>query len=131
MTKAPATIETWASYFAEAPIPVLAETASALAELAPRQEDMTVSQLAPLVLADPLMTVKLLAYVAKRRSARALTGSETVAQAILMMGVPPFFNAFADQPVIETALADWPDALEGVRRCTARTRMPRSSTRRR
>ena len=96
LTKAPATIETWASYFAEAPIPVLAETASALAELAPRQEDMTVSQLAPLVLADPLMTVKLLAYVAKRRSARALTGSETVAQAILMMGMPPFFYDFRE-----------------------------------
>jgi len=121
LTKAPATIETRASYFAEAPIPVLAETVSALAELAPRQEDMTVSQLAPLVLADPLMTVKLLAYVAKRRSARALTGSETVAQAILMMGVPPFFNAFADQPVIETALADWPDALDGVRRVVERS----------
>lgn len=121
LTKAPASLETWASYFTEAPVPVLAETATALTELSTRQEEMTVSQLAPLVLSDPLMTVKLLAYVARRRSARAESGSETVAQAILMMGVPPFFSAFADQPVVETLLADWPDAIGGVNQVLERS----------
>ena len=121
LTKAPAALRTWSTHFAEAPIPVLAETSEALAALASRQEEVTVSQLAPLVLADPLMTVKLLAHVAQRRSARALTGSETVSQAILMMGVQPFFSAFATQPVIEAQLADWPAALAGVRRVLDRS----------
>jgi HD-like signal output (HDOD) protein len=121
LTTAPAALRTWVTHFAAAPVPVLAETAAALAALAPRQEEVTVSQLAPLVLADPLMTVKLLAHVAQRRSARALTGSETVSQAILMMGVQPFFEAFAAQPVIEVELAGWPAALAGVRRVLERS----------
>ena len=121
LTNAPAALRTWSTHFAEAPIPVLAETSEALAALASRQEEVTVSQLAPLVLADPLMTVKLLAHVAQRRSARALTGSETVPQAILMMGVQPFFSAFAAQPVVEEELADWPAALAGIRRVLARS----------
>jgi HD-like signal output (HDOD) protein len=121
LTKAPVALRTWSAYFAQAPIPVLAETAEALAALAPAQEEVTVSQLAPLVLGDPLMTVKLLAHVAQRRSARALTGSETVPQAILMMGVQPFFAAFGSQPVIEAELADWPPALAGIRRVLARS----------
>ncbi|HZH07438.1 MAG TPA: HDOD domain-containing protein [Lautropia sp.] len=122
LTKAPASLETWASYFADAPVPVLQETVAALSELLPQQDDVTVSHLAPLVLGDPLMTVKLLAHVAQRRSARSQTGSETVAQAILMMGVQPFFNAFADQPVIEAELAGLPEALKEVQGVLERSR---------
>ena len=121
LTKAPAALHTWSDHFAGAPIPVLAQTAEALAALAPQQEEVTVSKLAPLVLADPLMTVKLLAHVAQRRSARSLTGSETVSQALLMMGVQPFFAAFASQPTIESQLADWPAALAGIRRVLDRS----------
>jgi HD-like signal output (HDOD) protein len=121
LAKAPVALRTWSAHFAAAPIPALAETAEALAALVPVQEEVTASQLAPLVLADPLMTVKLLAHVAQRRPARALTGSETVPQAILMMGVQPFFSAFGSQPVIEAQLADWPAALAGVSRVLARS----------
>ena len=121
LTKAPAALHTWSDHFAGAPIPVLAQTAEALAALAPQQEEVTVSKLAPLVLADPLMTVKLLAHVAQRRSARSLTGSETVSQALLMMGVQPFFAAFASQPIIESQLGDWPAALAGIRRVLDRS----------
>jgi HD-like signal output (HDOD) protein len=67
------------------------------------------------------MTVKLLAHVAQRRSARALTGSETASQAILMMGVQPFFTAFETQPVVEAQLADSPPALAGIRRVLERS----------
>ena len=114
LTKAPAALRTWVSYFADAQIPVLDRTARALESMAPAQDDVTVSQLAPLVLADPLMTVKLLAFVAQRRSRRPQTGSETVAQAILMMGIQPFFETFTTQPVVESELAEWPDARAGV-----------------
>lgn len=121
LTIAPTALRTWAAHFAEAPIPVLSTTALALAALTPLQEEVTVSQLAPLVLADPLMTVKVLAHVAQRRSKRALTGSETVAQAILMTGVQPFFTTFASQPIIESQLSSWPSALEGVQRVLDRS----------
>ena len=121
LTTAPTALRTWLAHFAEAPIPVLSSTVAALAALEPVQEDVTAGQLAPLVLADPLMTVKLLAHVAQRRSARALTGSETVPQALLMMGVQPFFTAFGDQPAIESHLAASPAALAGVQRVLERS----------
>lgn len=121
LTTAPTSLHTWASYFAQAEIPVLAVTAEALAARAAAQDEVTAGQLAPLVLADPMMTVKLLAHVAQRRSARALTGSETVSQAILMMGVQPFFAAFDGQPAIEPLLAAWPEAMQGVRNVLARS----------
>jgi HD-like signal output (HDOD) protein len=121
LTTAPTSLHTWASYFAQADIPVLAVTAEALAARAAAQDEVTAGQLAPLVLADPMMTVKLLAHVAQRRSARALTGSETVSQAILMMGVQPFFAAFDGQPAIEPLLAAWPEAMQGVRNVLARS----------
>jgi hypothetical protein len=73
------------------------------------------------VLADPLMTVKVLAHVAQRRSKRAQTGAETVGQAILMTGVQPFFTTFSGQPVIESELAAWPWAVAGVQRVLDRS----------
>ena len=121
LTTAPTTLHTWASYFSGTEIPVLATTADALTALAASQDEVTAGQLAPLVLADPMMTVKLLAHVAQRRPARALTGSETVPQAILMMGVQPFFAAFGTQPTIESTLASWPGALQGVHDVLARS----------
>jgi HD-like signal output (HDOD) protein len=121
LTTAPSSLHTWASYFSEAEIPVLAPTADALAELSAGQDEVTAGQLAPLVLADPMMTVKLLAHVAQRRPARALTGSETVPQAILMMGVQPFFAAFGSQPAIESVLSAWPGAIQGVRNVLERS----------
>ncbi len=121
LTTAPTSLHTWASYFSEAEIPVLAPTADALAELSAGQDEVTAGQLAPLVLGDPMMTVKLLAHVAQRRPARALTGSETVPQAILMMGVQPFFAAFGSQPAIESVLSAWPGAVQGVRNVLARS----------
>lgn len=121
LTIAPKALHTWASYFKGAPIPVLSTTAQALAALEPHQEEVAASQLASIVLADPLMTVKLLAHVAQHRPARALTGSETVSQAILMMGLQPFFATFGVQPVIESELAAWPAAQQGVTRVLARS----------
>jgi HD-like signal output (HDOD) protein len=121
LTTAPTALHTWASHFSRAEIPVLAGTVGALADLEPRQEEVTAGQLALLVLGDPMMTVKLLAHVAQRRPARALTGSETVGQAILMMGVQPFFAAFAGQPAIESVLSAWPTAVDGAQKVLDRS----------
>ena len=121
LTKAPQSLQTWAAYFAESPVPVRAHTAARLAALGRRGEDVAVGEIAPVVLADPMMTVKLLAHVAQIRAMRGRTPAETVAQALLMIGVPPFFQAFAAQPVIETVLAAWPPALAGASRVLDRS----------
>jgi hypothetical protein len=49
-----------------------------------------------------------------------VTSAETVIAALVMMGIPPFFRAFADPVAVEDRLAACPEALEGVRRVLRR-----------
>lgn len=121
LTKAPTLLQTWGSYFAQAPIPILPETAACLQEIGRNEDDATASDLALVILDDPLMTVKLLAHVAQKRSSRVQTGSETVTQALLMMGISRFFREFADQPTVDQALSAYPAAIAGLNRVLRRS----------
>ena len=121
LIRAPQSLGTWVKHFAEAPIPVRAHTIGRLAEMAGNAEEVAVGDVAPLVLADPMMTVRLLSHVAQIRAMRGRTPAETVAQAMMMIGVPPFFSTVAGPPVIEDVLAAWPPALAGVNRVLERS----------
>lgn len=135
LTKAFSSLSSWVRHFAETPVPVLAATAVAIAEfgqierLADADEgsgaggDVTASELAGPILADPLMTVKLLAHVARQRSRRVQTGSETVTQALLMMGTTNFFRTFVDQPTVDEMLSGIPAAAQGLHRVLRRSHL--------
>lgn len=110
----------WRRYFLEAEIPVMATTAQALEELRAREDDVNPGMLAALIENDPLMMVKVLAYVASRRRDQDSTATETIKASLVMMGVAPFFRNFGPQPTIEERLASQPAALEGVRRLILR-----------
>lgn len=105
----------WTRYFKEAEIPVLASTAAALEALREREDDVDASMLAAVIQADPLMTLKVLAYVAGRRRPGMTTETETVTSSLVMMGISPFFHNFGPQPTIEDRLHDHPEALQGLR----------------
>ena len=133
LTKPFSSLASWVKHFAEAPVPVLPATAVAIAELCEHERSceaderrcegagVTASDLSGLILADPLMTVKLLAHVARQRSRRAQTGCETVTQALLMMGTTHFFSSFGEQPTVDKVLADWPAAVQGLDRVMHRS----------
>ena len=104
----------WTAYFRDAEIPVLAETAEALELLRSNEDEVDANMLGEMIAADPLMTLKVLAYVANQRSSRRLTDPETVTAALVLLGITPFFNAFGPQPTVEDRLADNPQALDGV-----------------
>lgn len=108
----------WVAHFRDAPIPVLASTATSLGELAANEDAVDAHLLAEAIGADPMMTLRLLAHVGTH--SRRATDVETVIGALVLMGVGPFFREFGELPTIEDTLADEPAALEGARAVLAR-----------
>ena len=111
----------WAAAFDRREIPVLAATEAGLQDLAEHEDAADAHSLAETMSADPLMTLKLLRHVAALRAGRDQTDPETATEALVMLGITPFFRDFRDQPVIETLLAGDPVALEGMRQVLRRS----------
>jgi HD-like signal output (HDOD) protein len=105
----------WTACFRDAEIPVLARTAGAVEDLRLIEDEVDANLIGESVAADPLMTLRVLAYASANRPQRMLTDTETVTAAIVMMGIAPFFRAFHDLPSVEDRLHDEPAALEGLR----------------
>lgn len=122
VTRAPRDLAAWTALFEHVELPMLATTAEALEELAANEDAVDAHMLADAIVDDPLMTIKVLAHVAQMRRGREGSDTETVTEALVMMGIPPFFRAFAGQPVVEDLLAEQPAARAGFRRVLRRAR---------
>jgi HD-like signal output (HDOD) protein len=122
ITRAPATLAGWAALFEHATLPVLAETAAALEELRANEDAVDARLLADTIVNDPLMTIKALAHVAQLRRGREGSETETVTEALVMLGIPPFFRAFGPQAEVGSLLAGLPEAREGFERVLRRSR---------
>jgi HD-like signal output (HDOD) protein len=118
LTRPAADLAGWAGLFDPAALPVLAETALAIEEWRANEEAVDAHEMAQTLARDPLATLKLLSHVARqvRRSGRWTEDrgdAETVTEALVMLGIAPFFRQFGPQPVAEDWLAAHPGALEG------------------
>ena len=113
-------IGAWTQYFRSAEIPVLAATSQALEELRAIEDDVDANMLTPVIQADPLMTLKLLAHVASLRRPGSMTETESVSTSLILMGITPFFRRFGPQATVENWLADQPKALQGVKELLSR-----------
>ena len=107
-------LDAWTRYFRVALIPVLASTSAAIEVLRADEDNVDANRLGEVIDRDPLMTLKLMAYVAGKRRPGAVTQTESVTTSLVMMGITPFFNAFGLQPSIEDWLGDQPPALVGL-----------------
>jgi HD-like signal output (HDOD) protein len=105
----------WARHFAELDIPILTATAGDIEDLRHVEDDVDARTLSEAIARDPLMTLKLLAYASTQGSNRRLHDAETVTEALVLMGITPFFRAFGPQATIEDHLAAAPEALAGLR----------------
>ncbi len=119
--RAPRDVAGWVNLFDHRSLPVLATTALALEDLRDVEEEVDAHLLAQTVANDPLMTLKLLAHVADLRKGREGSEVETVTEALVMLGIPPFFRAFAMLPTVEERLALEPQALQGFQHVLARS----------
>lgn len=105
----------WTAHFQAAQIPVLAASADALEALRAREDDVDANLIGEMVAGDPLMTLRVLVHAAQNRPPRMVTDTQTVTAAVVMMGVTPFFRAFAPPPTVEDRLRDDADAMAGLR----------------
>ena len=110
----------WVACFDPSALPVLAATAAAIEDWRANEDAVDAHLLAEAIVHDPLMTLKLFEHVA--RTTRRRRGwddergdAETVTEALVMLGIGPFFRTFGAQPVAEEVLAAHPGALEGFR----------------
>lgn len=112
----------WARRLDAHDLPVLHSTAATLEDLRLVEETVDAHTLAEAIGSDPLMTLKVMAHVAKLRRGREGGDPETVTAALVMLGIPPFFSAFGPQSTIEERLAHCPQALDGFGSVLARSR---------
>ncbi len=113
LQRAPRDLSGWAALFDYRHLPVLAHTAQALDELRPVEDEVDAHLLSDTVAGDPLLTLKLLAHVAQLRRGREGSEVETVTEALVMLGIPPFFRSFSTLVTVEDLLASEPLALSG------------------
>jgi HD-like signal output (HDOD) protein len=120
LTRTPSGLGGWIQAIGSAEIPVLERTAIAIDAMREDEDDVSPRAIVDVVLDDPLMSLKLLAHVARHRSARMVTDTETVTASLLMMGLSNFFRTFGGQETVESRLAPVPGAVEGIGRVLRR-----------
>ncbi len=116
------TLESWVGYFVQAQLPVLRHTLQKLDELRDNAENVNGRVLSSIILQDPLMTLRVLAYIEAKRGQRQSTDITTIERALMMIGVGPFFRDFDQLPLVEETLKPYPKALLGLLRVIARAR---------
>jgi HD-like signal output (HDOD) protein len=111
----PQDLAAWVRYLQLVELPVLGRTAEALDEMRANEDAVDARMLAEPIAADPLMTLKLLSFVGRLRRPRQLTDVETAREAVVLMGITPFFLTFGTQPTVEEHLQGQAEALAGLR----------------
>ena len=117
----PRDVDGWVRYFQQCEIPVLASTAASIEEMRLIEDDVDARIISEVIGRDPLMTLKLLVYASTQGANRRLTDAETVVEALVLMGITPFFREFGPQPTVEDHLAAHPEALAGLRHVLLRS----------
>lgn len=112
----------WVAYFRDANLPVLRHTAQEIERMRADAENVNGRLLSGMILRDPMMTLRVLAYIEANRRARQTTDITTIERAIMMIGVTPFFRDFSDLPHIENQLRPYPQALLGLLKVVHRAR---------
>lgn len=107
-------IKSWVEFFSAKEIPVLRQTVRSIAEARGRLDRINARQISAIILRDPLMTVRVLRFTLRHRSKRQLQEISTVEHAVMMLGIEPFFNHFAQLDAIEEQLKPHPQALLGL-----------------
>jgi HD-like signal output (HDOD) protein len=115
-------IEAWVAYFSQAQLPVLRHTVTTLNELRGCAERVNARILASTILHDPLMTLRVLAYIEDHRRKSQNADITTIERALMMIGVEPFFRDFQNLPLIEDNLRAHPKALLGLLKVIVRAR---------
>jgi hypothetical protein len=97
-------IDDWVVLFSNNSLPVLRVTKRRLDDMRKNMDQVDGRELAHVILLDPVMTVSVLALTQAKRGRSLQHDITTIASAVMMIGVEPFFNHFNDLPTIEGIL---------------------------
>lgn len=115
-------LESWVAYFSQAQLPVLRHTVIELEKLRGNAEFVNGRVLSSIILQDPLMTLRVLAYIESHRRKSQNTDITTIERALMMIGIDPFFREFQNLPLVEDSLKPYPKALLGLLKVMTRAR---------
>ena len=107
-------LESWVNFFSKAEMPVLRKTLRQLEEARSKMDRTNGRDIAAIVLQDPLMSIRVLAYIQPFISKRLHSDITNIGNAIMMQGIEPFFKNIGEPPTIEAMLKNEPQALLGV-----------------
>jgi HD-like signal output (HDOD) protein len=122
MTEAMVGLDRWLEFLGAAEIPVLKQTARELAALREDAASLDTRSIAQVIKRDPMMTVKLLNRFQRLRSRSGSGEIVQVEQALMMLGMNPFFEQIPTRPIVEDLLRGNIDALAGLLRVVRRSR---------
>ena len=97
-------IDAWVLLFSNNSLPVLRVTKRRLDELREHIDDVDARELSRIIVQDPMMTARVFAFTQSIGSRSLQRDITTLASAVMMIGVEPFFNRFTDLPTIEGML---------------------------
>ena len=115
-------LDSWVMYFRQADIPVLRHTVAELDKLRDQADRVNARKLSSVIMSDPLMTLRVMAYIEQRRGRSQITDITTIERGLMMIGVIPFFRDFSNIPLVEDQLKEHPKALLGLLKVIQRSR---------
>lgn len=114
-------LEHWISVLTHADLPVLKHTARDLSALRADDKRLNTHSITEIIARDPMMTAKLLRYLQQHKSKAQTAEVVQVEQALLMLGIEPFFNNITLQPLAEEMLKSHVVALPPMLRVVHRS----------
>ncbi|MBK9026340.1 MAG: HDOD domain-containing protein [Propionivibrio sp.] len=114
LNQPPSDLESWVGFFSNAELPVLRQTARRLAEARQNIDKVGGRDIANIVMQDPLMAIRVLAYIQTVSGKHLRSDITNIGNAVMMIGIEPFFNKMDTSLSIEAMLKNEPQALLGV-----------------
>ena len=107
-------LDAWVNFFSNAEMPILRQTARRLEEAHQNIDKVSGRDIAAIVLQDPLMAIRVLAYIQPLSGKHLHSDITTIANAVMMLGIEPFFKKFEAPVTLEATLKSEPQALLGL-----------------
>ena len=111
----------WVTFLSNAEIPILRQTLRDLHALREKDDSASALEISHIIARDPLMTALLLRYLQQHKRRSQTSEVREVEQALLMLGVDPFFNNVVSTVSVEDMLNKHTIALVAALRVVHRS----------
>lgn len=111
----------WAHFLSKGDLPMLASTQNSLSTLKLKDDTLLPSELAVIVLRDPLFTATIINHLQINRNKLRIVDITTIEHAIMMLGIEPFYKNFGDTLTVEETFHTNPLAKNSILKVARRS----------